>query len=209
MRGLDGSTGMNKVIRHLDLSVVPVHTRDIFTWTNLKKWRSGQIHRIFRLCYRVSIASISNHPEALLTRFRFDVYSSRYLHEQKVSDFRGSLILCKKMIFLHLCSYRPGDWISVNTDRSVNVAKGWQFEFRPITYGRMLTNADQCRPQRNCAGGRPSAVRQQYWIGNNTFLQKCPKSQSCMKEPPFEEIWHRSDRADILEWPRQNKIHIS
>jgi hypothetical protein len=31
MRGLNGSTGLNKVICHLDLSVVPAHTRDNFT----------------------------------------------------------------------------------------------------------------------------------------------------------------------------------
>jgi hypothetical protein len=31
MRGLNGSTCLNKVIRHLDLSVPPAHARDIFT----------------------------------------------------------------------------------------------------------------------------------------------------------------------------------
>jgi hypothetical protein len=31
MRGLDGSTGLNQVIRHLNLSVLPAHARDIFT----------------------------------------------------------------------------------------------------------------------------------------------------------------------------------
>jgi hypothetical protein len=90
MRGLDGSIGLNNVARHLNLSVLPAHARKFFTWKDLKKWSSGQIHRIFLLFYHVSIAGISNHHEALLTRFRFDVYSPRYLHEQKVSDFRGS-----------------------------------------------------------------------------------------------------------------------
>jgi hypothetical protein len=31
MRGLDGSTGLNKVVGHLNLSVLPDHARDIFT----------------------------------------------------------------------------------------------------------------------------------------------------------------------------------
>jgi hypothetical protein len=42
---LDGSTGLNQVIRHLNLSVLPAHARDIFTWKNLK------IHRIFLLYF--------------------------------------------------------------------------------------------------------------------------------------------------------------
>jgi hypothetical protein len=64
----------------------------------VKKWRSGQIHRIFLLFYHVSIAGISNHPDTLLTRFWFDVYSPRYLHEQRVSDLRGADHFMQKVI---------------------------------------------------------------------------------------------------------------
>jgi hypothetical protein len=88
MWGFDGSRGLTKVGRRPSLSVRLVHARDILAWKNLKKWRSGQIHRIFLLLYHVSIAGIFNHHEALLTGFWFDAYSPRYLHEQKVSDFR-------------------------------------------------------------------------------------------------------------------------
>jgi hypothetical protein len=55
------------------------------------------------LFYRVSIAIISDHREAILTRFRFDVYSPRYLYEQKVSDFRGVDNLMQKDNFMHYC----------------------------------------------------------------------------------------------------------
>jgi hypothetical protein len=81
---------------------------------NLKKWRSGQIHRLFLLFYHVFIAGIFNHYEARLARFWFDVYSPRYLHEQKVSDFTGSMISCKTIIS---CAPVPHQVHFLNDDR--------------------------------------------------------------------------------------------
>jgi hypothetical protein len=61
------------------------------------------MYRIFLLFYSVSIAGISNHHETLLTGFWFDVYSPRYRHEQKVSDFRGVDHPLQKDDFMHSC----------------------------------------------------------------------------------------------------------
>ena len=85
-----------------------------------EKVETRQIHRIFLLFYHVSIAIISNHHEALLTRFRFDVYSPRYLYEQKVSDFRGVDNFMQKDDFMDYCmnrlqTDRIDEWF---TDRS-------------------------------------------------------------------------------------------
>jgi hypothetical protein len=69
-----------------------------------EKGRCGWIHHIFLLFDHVSIAGISNHHEALLARFWFDVYSPRYLHEQKVPDFKGVDTFMQKDNFMHYCT---------------------------------------------------------------------------------------------------------
>jgi hypothetical protein len=87
MRGLDGSIILNKVVRHLNLSVLPAHARDIFTW---KMWKSGGPDRfIVYFCY-FTMFLLRAFPIVIIMR-RFwldfglmfihrDIYTNRQCH---------------------------------------------------------------------------------------------------------------------------------